>query len=357
MDKKFELTNESINVRGKTLYRIRALKDFGDVKKGNLGGFVESYNNLFEEGNCWIYNDAKVFGNAGVHDNARICGNAEIFNNAIVFDNALICDNAKIFNDARIGGNAVILGDVRIYNCAKVYDDALIRDNVKIFGSAEVYNNAKICDYAMICDNAKIFDYARIGGTAQIYGNAEIYNNARVYDNAMICDNVKVFGSAEVFKNARICDDAKIYDNAGVYDDAVIYGKAILKEEQIVHMGCCKTDLSKNLKESIRCQTNLFPQKDYVIAYKQVHKDLTSLYDKTFQYKIGEWAEVEEPEISSRACASGLHFSNVNYWDMMGRGDITYLMAKIMLDDIITVQQGKIRCKRAFIIDKYEIED
>ena len=291
MDKKFELTNESINVRGKTLYRIRALKDFGDVKKGNLGGFVESYNNLFEEGNCWIYNDAKVFGNAGVHDNARICGNAEIFNNAIVFDNALICDNAKIFNDARIGGNAVILGDVRIYNCAKVYDDALIRDNVKIFGSAEVYNNAKICD------------------------------------------------------------------NAGVYDDAVIYGKAILKEEQIVHMGCCKTDLSKNLKESIRCQTNLFPQKDYVIAYKQVHKDLTSLYDKTFQYKIGEWAEVEEPEISSRACASGLHFSNVNYWDMMGRGDITYLMAKIMLDDIITVQQGKIRCKRAFILDKYEIED
>ena len=291
MNKKFELTNESINVRGKTLYRIRALKDFLDVKKGDLGGFVENYNNLFEEGDCWIYNDAKVFGNAEVHDNARIFGNAEIFNNAIVFDNALICDNAKIFNDARIGGNAVILGDVRIYNCAKVYDDALIRDNVKIFGSAEVYNNAKICD------------------------------------------------------------------NAGVYDDAVIYGKAILKEEQIVHMGCCKTDLSKNLKESIRCQTNLFPQKDYVIAYKQVHKDLTSLYDKTFQYKIGEWAEVEEPEISSRACASGLHFSNVNYWDMMGRGDITYLMAKIMLDDIITVQQGKIRCKRAFILDKYEIED
>ena len=128
-----------------------------------------------------------------------------------------------------------------------------------------------------------------------------------------------------------------------------------MKEDQIVCTGLCKVDLSKNLKENIRCQTNLLPQKDYVIAYKQVHKDLTSLYDRTFQYKIGEWAEAEEPEISNRACATGLHFSNPNYWDMRSHDDTTYLIAKIMLDDIITVQQGKIRCKRAFILDKYDI--
>lgn len=39
MEKKFELTEEFIiNNSGIKLYRIKALKDFSDVKKGDLGG-------------------------------------------------------------------------------------------------------------------------------------------------------------------------------------------------------------------------------------------------------------------------------------------------------------------------------
>ena len=34
MEKKYKLTEETINVDGRTLYRIKALKDFNDVKKG-----------------------------------------------------------------------------------------------------------------------------------------------------------------------------------------------------------------------------------------------------------------------------------------------------------------------------------
>ncbi len=37
VSKKYELINES-HVKGITLYRIRALKDFADVKAGDLGG-------------------------------------------------------------------------------------------------------------------------------------------------------------------------------------------------------------------------------------------------------------------------------------------------------------------------------
>lgn len=43
---KFELTSETKVVFGKTLYRIRALVDFGIVKAGDLGGFVEKEDNL-----------------------------------------------------------------------------------------------------------------------------------------------------------------------------------------------------------------------------------------------------------------------------------------------------------------------
>ena len=41
MEKKYKLTEETINVNGKTLYRIEALKDFSDVQQGEKGGYVE----------------------------------------------------------------------------------------------------------------------------------------------------------------------------------------------------------------------------------------------------------------------------------------------------------------------------
>ena len=41
MDKKYELTNETINYDGRILHRIKAIKDFGNVKKGDLGGWIE----------------------------------------------------------------------------------------------------------------------------------------------------------------------------------------------------------------------------------------------------------------------------------------------------------------------------
>lgn len=75
--KKYELTDETIEVYGTALHRIKALKDFGNVKKGELGGYVESERNLSQEGNCWVYGDAKVYGNAWVYGNAEVCGDAD----------------------------------------------------------------------------------------------------------------------------------------------------------------------------------------------------------------------------------------------------------------------------------------
>lgn len=52
MDEKYKLTEETIRVYGSTLYRIEALKDFNDVKKGDKGGFIENEDNLSHYGNC-----------------------------------------------------------------------------------------------------------------------------------------------------------------------------------------------------------------------------------------------------------------------------------------------------------------
>ena len=89
MEKKYKLTDETINLCGKKLCRIKALKDFGDVKKGDKGGFIEDEHNLSHDGNSWVYDNAKVFDNASVYGNAMVYGNAKIENNSdyIVFKN------------------------------------------------------------------------------------------------------------------------------------------------------------------------------------------------------------------------------------------------------------------------------
>ena len=95
MEKKYKLTEETINVEGTTLYRIEALRDFSDVKKGDKGGYIEKEENLSHYDNCWVYEDAMVCGNAQVcgcaevYGKARICGDAVITSNSdyIVFKN------------------------------------------------------------------------------------------------------------------------------------------------------------------------------------------------------------------------------------------------------------------------------
>ena len=68
--KKFEFTGEFIVYYGKKLFRIKALIDFGDVKCGEVGGFVEKEENLSQEDNAWVYGDARVSGNARVSGDA-----------------------------------------------------------------------------------------------------------------------------------------------------------------------------------------------------------------------------------------------------------------------------------------------
>lgn len=52
MEKKYELTEETLAVDGHVLHRIKALRDFGEVKKGDLGGFIEKESNLAHDRNC-----------------------------------------------------------------------------------------------------------------------------------------------------------------------------------------------------------------------------------------------------------------------------------------------------------------
>lgn len=102
MEKKYEFTKETVNVNGVTLHRIQAIKDFGIVKKGDLGGFIEKEYNLCHKG------DAKVCGDAWVCDNALVYGDAQVCGDARVYGNAKVCGDALVCGDAWVCGNALV---------------------------------------------------------------------------------------------------------------------------------------------------------------------------------------------------------------------------------------------------------
>jgi len=139
---KYKLTKESIEKFGKKLFRIEALKDFGDVKKGSEGGYVEKIANLSQDDDCWIYGKAMVYGNAEVSGNAMVYDNAMVYGNAEVSGNAMVYDNAEVYGNAIVSGNAWVFGNAWVYGNARVGGNAKVSGNAKVYGNAEVSGNA-----------------------------------------------------------------------------------------------------------------------------------------------------------------------------------------------------------------------
>ena len=165
MEKKYKTVPEGNRLR------IIALKDFSNVKAGDKGGLIEKEYNLNQEGDCWIYENAKVSGMACVADNAKIYGHAWVYGKAWVYGNAQVYDNA------RVGG------------------DTDIADNAEIYGHAKVFGNARVCDNACAWENAKIYDCTCVSDNACVHGNARIYGDAVVCKEAEICGNVKIWST------------------------------------------------------------------------------------------------------------------------------------------------------------------
>lgn len=297
MEKKYEFTNFSIMYKGHRLHQIRLLRDCGGFGKYALGGFIESETNLSHKGNCWVSNFAYVYGNAKVTGDAIVTRYAQVFDDALITGRALVTDSAKV------------------YEFANIFEHAQVYGNAQIFGAGLVTGSATVKDYAVVCDRAEVTDRAIVENRAII----RRYAHVRGYNT-------------------------------------VINGKTVLKHEELIEQGV----MSKStLEEQIRCQTGLVPFDGSVIAYKIVTPDLTSFYDENFKYEIGEWAIAKNPNESHQSCASGLHFSNATYWDKncwYNNRDGVYLIARINLEDIITVQNGKIRCRKAFILGVYDKE-
>lgn len=153
MEKKYELVKENTKVLadGTVLYRIRALRKVIYHTVGALGGYVESEDNLSQEGSCWVEKDSVVYGNAVVSGNATVRGKSVVAGilgeeyldpgevttlsrPTIVRDSATICDSI-IGCGAVVGGKAAVSG-VKLGKDAVVFGDS---DYLVIGGVDTVY--------------------------------------------------------------------------------------------------------------------------------------------------------------------------------------------------------------------------
>lgn len=149
------------------LYQIRAVKDFGNIKAGQLGGYVENSDNLSQEGSCWLYERgyAKAY--------SRIVDDAQIFH-AIIYGDAYISGNIELHNRCLIGGAR---SKVRISGNAKIYSSEIL-DNSSVSGNTEIHNSI-------------------LRGNAKAFGDSKIYKSS-------VCDCGEVFGKAIIRKNSVI---------------------------------------------------------------------------------------------------------------------------------------------------------
>ena len=206
--KKYKFTGESKKWGNRTLLRIVATRDFGSVKAGEVGGWIEKESNLSHEGNCWVYDNGAVYGNGKVYSNGRVYGHG------LVHENGVVCDNGRVHGNGIVSGNGIV------------------RDN------------------------------GRVGDNGMVYGNGRVGGNGAVYDNGAVCGNGIVRDNGIVYGNGVVTDNGVVYDN-GVVETGTIIGKVSRSYKDIFQHQCKNRLLTAILTEdneilyTIGCRENI----------------------------------------------------------------------------------------------------
>lgn len=242
MKKKYELTDETKIVDGHILHRIRALKDFNNVKKGELGGYVESTNNLSQDGLCWIF------------------------------------DNSNVYENARVSGDARILGI-----------------DVKIYGNAEVYDNVRISGHACICDDAKVYGNAKVWESSRIFDEAHIYGSAKVFGDTWVFKDAQIAGTAEIWAGdfsfkafITTMDDYIVFNNIGSTHSQLTAYKTINNVIMISHptlygwFSGCIDEFTNHIHEIYK----IVPNSEYSESFNEYRKEK---HDESYKKYIKEY--------------------------------------------------------------------
>lgn len=154
------------------LYRIQALKTFTKsggynpiIHVGELGGYVETEDNLSQEGNCWIFGDAKVKDGGKVIDDAIIFDKVMVSNNSVIRGNSVVRDRCFVTHRSDIF-DSTLVGDVT------VSDQSSIHSGSFLYGEIEVYKSV-ISTHVILVGRISVKE-SRITAPLELSGDYEL---------------------------------------------------------------------------------------------------------------------------------------------------------------------------------------
>lgn len=198
---KYEVTDISEEFEGETLYRIKALRDFGNVHAGEYGGLISEDAKLSSRGDCWV------------EKHAKLCKGSSLSGDAIISGHAVV-SNSDVSSSARIEGY------YRVYD-STISDDVALLDKVDIESYAPVVRNSTLKGQGKLtnCDLSN----AEVSGLVEMYGS-EISNST--VSNPDSKKTLKVSGSkiadSEVSGTCNITE-CFIEDHSQVKGDVSLY--------------------------------------------------------------------------------------------------------------------------------------
>ena len=206
-NRKYEITDITMEFEERTLYRIRALKNFRNVKAGDLGGWVSGKHNLSQEGDCWIYDEAKCM------DNARM------YHNSAMYNNAVMCDFSEMHGCSEMHNYSAMLDNSRMYNCSAMYDNSRMYNDSKMYNNSRMFDNSAMYNNAVMLDNSKMFE------------NSRMYRDSRLKNKEKLCGKL-------VTKVDRFIE----INNTG---GRIVTG--VLKDGKILYNIGCQNEITKEV--------------------------------------------------------------------------------------------------------------
>ena len=138
----------------------------GEVKFGDLGGFVESESNLsYEPGDdAWIFDDAIA------------CSNAYVDRSSCLRGSSVACDNAYVSRGAPLTGQARAEDDAYIRG-------AVLSDHARASGFAVIVHNQDTGSAPTLSGHCAV--YGRVSGDVRLTGSALVISGEEIQNDTL----------------------------------------------------------------------------------------------------------------------------------------------------------------------------
>jgi hypothetical protein len=148
-----KLDTESQEYKDGLRFRIKALKSFSDVKRGELGGFVTHANNLSQSGDCWVYNNAKMYDNSAIYDNSVM------YDFSIMRDKAVMYDDSAMYNFSQMHNNSSMWGNSEMHDNSAMWDDSSMWGNSEMHDNSAMYGKTRIAKNCKLTKDTRLYSY------------------------------------------------------------------------------------------------------------------------------------------------------------------------------------------------------